>query len=181
MTAKEFTQKLFRLTPSIEDFLNLGYKHEIAEQLMLEYKCIAKESKLDEINIADELLLLVQNYDCSKVQIGIVSFFKEIYILDDYIVLGEVEGDILALRKETLEIHVLDNENPQWIIWTCASSGKHFLDAMICAAEFFSIRIKNTHVAKNREYTRENVNKCASKAGGDAYQNFYSVLLGLDE
>lgn len=180
MTSSEFAQKLEKLTPSKESFLKLGYSSDMVNKRLSEYKCIGKEY-IPQSYLNDDLLRLLTSYDCSAIQIGVVSFAKKIQEEENFYILGDVEADILALSKITLEVQVLDHENIDWVIWTCAANGGYFLDAMLCAAEFFSIRIKNTELANDINFTYENVLKCATKAGGEKYIDFYKMLLGYDE
>lgn len=180
MLKEQFAKELKKLTPAKEDFINLGYSFELANNRLKEYECIFKGEDFKRYT-NDELLDLLTFYDCSGLQIGIISFAKEIKENADYYLIGEAEADILALSKVTLEVIVLDHENTDWPIWTCAANGEHFLDAILHTASFFSSRIKNPKLVSNISYTYSNVLQCTDKAGGEKYLDFYKVLLGYDE
>lgn len=180
MNKERFVSELRELKPSAESFASLGYSPDLIRKRLSGYECKKRPKQIFNIQVSCELVDLINSYDCTNVEVGVLSFGSKISETPDFVMVGNVEADILAIRKITMEIVVLDHVNFDWIIWACASNGKNFLDALIICVEFFSKRINNPQLATNHGYTYETVLICAEKAGGDKYLDFFKLLLGYD-
>lgn len=126
MNKEMFVDTLIKLAPSIEELKKHGLPDNFINQFIGSYRCYPKKSGNINIFTNDELLLLLQSYDCSKVEIGIVSFLNEIVETENHFEIGRVEQDTLFVNKVSLEVEVLDHENMNHVIWSFASNGKNF-------------------------------------------------------
>lgn len=91
---------------------------------------------------------------------------------------GEVEADLLAVSKITLEVKVLDYIVPTHVISDCAANGERFLDSLALCAEYFFKTYNDSALAENISYAHEFAIQSAEKAGGEKYVDFYQLLLG---
>ena len=71
MKAKEFVEKLEKLTPSLSSLMGKGFSKQGAERLINSYKVYPKESNLKYEN---ELLNLINNYNTSMLEISVIFF-----------------------------------------------------------------------------------------------------------
>lgn len=178
MNKEIFVQELMKLAPSVDDLSKRNLSKDYIDEFINSYTCYPKNDCI-KIYSSDELLILIQTYDCSKVQIGIISFLNSIVEHEDYFEIGEAEQDILAINKVSMEVQVLDGQDIDYVIWPCASSGAKFLQAMLSAADFFTSKIKTyPFVEPGKDTVLKWVQKCTQEAGGDRYKNFYEMLLG---
>ena len=180
MDKDTFVNVLLQLAPSIEELKKHGLTDDFISQFIESYKCYPKDGSKN-IYTNDELLMLLQSYDCSKIEIGIVSFLNEIIETEDYFEIGGVEQDILAINKITLEVEVLDHEATGHTIWSCASNSMNFLQAILSVADFFSSKLKAYPAEPDNNVVLKRVQKCTYEAGGEKYIDFYKMLLGYDE
>lgn len=178
MEISRFVDKLKSSAPSKEEFSRKGLPADFIDSFIRGYICLIRPNVKIEILSTDTLLMLLQQYDCSKVEIGLVSFGAEIVEEDDYYQIGMVEQDILSLNKILFSIEVLDYMEPSHVIWRCASNSNNFLEAMLVCAEFFTSRVLDSSLIGDEAYTLNKVNLCVEKAGGEEYIDFYKMLLG---
>jgi len=178
MHIEDFVEKLKLLAPSKDSLKKRNLPDDFINRFIQSYHCDAKSRINLDFYSNDVILKLLQYYDCSKVEIGIVTFASEINEEENFYQIGNVEQDILALNKTLLSIEVLDYANTNYIIWKCASSSSNFLDALLLCTEFFTLRVIDFSLGDDNKYLLERVNLCTEKAGGNQYRDFYKMLLG---
>ncbi len=179
MDARKFTIELQKIEPKQDDLIKLGLSKDAIKNIMACHICKQKKKSLSEEG--DELLNLIANYDVAKLEIGMVTFFNTIQHDADYYKVGEVESDSLVLRKNTKEILVLEEFEESNILWYCAKNGSMFLDALLFCASFFNKRLFNDAFWEDRNLILTVVKESTKLAGGNKYQDFYKMLLGLYE
>lgn len=177
MDGKNFVNKLKALAPSKERLKKFNVSDEFIDKLISRYCCTIKTSK-SVISTNDALLLLLHDYDCSKVEIGIVSFLQEVVEGANYYQIGDAEQDILVINKISLEVEVLDHDSLHHVIWKCASNSSFFLEALLLCADRLTSRLENMSQEEDGSVALQYVEICASKAGGEKYIDFYKMLLG---
>ena len=134
-----FVSELKSLAPSNEDFRNYNLSESYIKEHVSRYQCEPKVNGRLNIITNDEILSLLQDYDCSALGIGNLSFVKEIVEHVGYYEIGRVDIDVLVLNKITLEIEVRDHDSLEYVIWSCASKSSYFLDSLLMCARFLSI------------------------------------------
>ncbi len=87
MKAEQFAFELKILTPSKDAYVELGYPEGSIPQKLKAYECLPLSIANNESNNNNALLVLISNYDCSNVEIGVVSFFKDMIENDDYFII----------------------------------------------------------------------------------------------
>ncbi len=178
MNKDSFVKEIKRYTPSRDDFKGLGVSEGFIERELKKYDCFQREAPISNVFINSEVLHLVNWYDCSKLEIGVLRFSNIISETEDHYLIGEIEADVLAVNKITLEIEVLDYTDLNWVIWSCAQNGQMFLDAILLSAEYFSKMLTNDDLNQDTAFRHKYVLECAEKAGGGKYIEFYKLLLG---
>lgn len=178
MDKEIFVARLKTLAPSKEDLKKRGLSDDFINSFIQSYYCNKKTDFNLNFFSNDTILKLLQYYDCSKVEIGIITFTSKIIEEVGYYHIGNAEQDILSLNKTFLSIEILDYVNPTHVLWECASSSENFLESMLLCADFFTSRITDSSLLDNDAYTLERVNMCTEIAGGNKYRDFYKMLLG---
>lgn len=175
MTAAAFVEQIKEFAVTKEDLKNADFPDEFAGMLANGYRY----TSLGKIkNSANEIINLISNYDMSQVEIGMISFNKEIEENEGFIFFGKVELDLLAVSKGNNEIVIVDYSSPDDIIQYCASNSSRFLDAMMAAWRATTEFLMDEEKADDYEYREQVINTCTELAGGDAYFDFYDNMLG---
>ncbi len=175
MTAAEFVDQIKDFAVTKEDLKNADFPDEFAGMLAkgYEYKVLPKTK-----NSANEIINLIANYDMSSVEIGMISFDKEIRETEGFYFFGKVELDLMAISKGNNEIVVVDYSDTDEIIQYCAANSKKFLAAMMTAWRATTEFLLDEEKADDYDYREEVIAKCTELAGGDAYFDFYDNMLG---
>ncbi|MFB6455602.1 hypothetical protein ACE38W_10060 [Chitinophaga sp. Hz27] len=177
MTASKFIEELKSQVPS-DDIL--------AEKKISEFTIERTVEPLKNLNtqfgkaLTDNVIIdLLNKYDLSKVEIGMVVFSKTVTEDDSYFYIGTVEVDLLVINKKSGIIQVLEYDQPNHTLWDCANNSVAFLQALlVCNGYFWECLLDD--VVYNDDLKRAaTVERCAHIAGGDAYYDFYAMLAGL--
>jgi hypothetical protein len=178
MPIEYFVSRLNNLKPSEEDLIKLGFDEVFIKSVIDGYQCKKRTHVLNGILNKNTIISLMQEYDCSSVQIGLIQLHNRIIEEEDFYRIGEVEADILVLNKITFQIEVRELLSLDNILWTCASNADNFLDTLLICAQFFSLRIKKPELADDISFTHKTVLECSQASGGIEYIDFYKMLLG---
>lgn len=178
MTDNIFVEKLASLAPSPGDYRKYKVSEQYIEGALQRYRCFPKHKREQRFITSDTILNLLQDYDCSKVEIAIISFSERVTEAADYYRIGNAELDFLVISKITMQVEVRDHDSPDHVMWPCASNSDNFLEALLLCVDFFTSKIKEPTLDDNEEYILERVERCTEKAGGKKYVNFYKMLLG---
>lgn len=176
MRAKEFTSGLLKIMPKQGNLKNLGLTYNAIKRITESHVC--KQYKKEYTEEGDEILNLISNYDVSKLEIAMITFFSKIKQTSDYYIIGEVESDSLVMKKKTYELLVLDEFDGSNVLWYCAKNGSKFLDALLYCVSFFNKRLLNDSLWEDQDLILLTVNECANIAGGKKYEDFFKMLLG---
>jgi hypothetical protein len=175
MTATEFVEKIKSFAATKADFTNVDFPEEFAEMLAKGYTY----SSIGKIkNSSNEIVNLISNYDMSAIEIGMISFDKEITENEGYIFFGKLELDLLAISKTNNEIVIIDYSDKDTIMQYCAAKSSKFLDALIVAWEAMTQFLLDEEKAEDEEYREAVIANCTELAGGEHYFDFYNYLLG---
>jgi hypothetical protein len=178
INVSQIVDKISKLSPGYSDFKSLGYNDVMIAKELSGYHLTPKYGIKYELKINNLLIDLLTEYDCSNLQIGIINFFKEIIITDEFIIIGEAETDLLTINNVDQSVNIIDYTNNRYVICKCSCNAESFLHAMLHALEFFSNRIKNPRLAYDTEYTGKYIEECTIISGGIQYNDFYSLLMG---
>jgi hypothetical protein len=177
MDANTFVTSLRAIAPTKDQLKRFDITEEFANNFIKRYDCITKSSK-DITFTSDVLLLLLQKYDCSNVEIAIVSLLPEAIEEMDYYQIGYAEQDTLVINKISLEVEVRDHDALHHVIWRCALNSSHFLESLLYCAACLTERLKNSFAEESPSVVSNHIEVCTAKAGGSDYMEFYKMLLG---
>ena len=188
MNAEEFVDKLAKLAPSVDDLIVKGYEREVAEEIRSAYFNEKNEVYND---YDDPLLDLINNYDTSNLEIGILKIGNRKYDFPsppEKIRVGSVESDILVINPKTGHVELLDHAHPEYVIGICAVSGERFLEAILLLADFempyLDSRLKNKITEKqsvaNNLAAHKKAAECTKVAGLGKEATIFHLLLGCD-
>lgn len=168
MNVQNFVLELAKVSPSKEHYCNFGFSENMATKLSKSYEFKQPQRSIYESEFLsnDELISLVNEYDSTTVEIGLISFLSKAQDSEAFTYVGRVEIDMLAVRKASYEVVVLDHDDLNWTIWLCAANSNNFLDSLFVFASFLSYKIKNKITADVNQESYECALLCSEKAGG---------------
>jgi hypothetical protein len=178
MQVEDFVIKLGMLAPRRQDLEEKQLPLSFIDDYIGSFRCLKK----DKINIREytnnTLLELLNIYDCTKVQVGIVSFIYFPVEKADYFKVGFAEQDILILNKITLGVEIRDFGDNTFVLWKCAANANAFLESLLHCVEFFNALLEDESLINNQTFIHNSVLNCCETAGGEQYLNFYKMLMG---
>ncbi len=177
MNADEFVNNLLLCAPPLEKLLGLGFTALEAEEFRGSFHC---PIKIDGESNTEPLLDLVQHYDASRVEIGILRLANKVSQTAHGWQVGAEETNPLIVSRQSGEVFVEEAGTNRHIIWACAKDGEHFLSAVIVAACFLSQCIYDFELNDNQEAKCSLADRCATEAGGGKYLRFYQMLVGCE-
>jgi hypothetical protein len=180
VTTIEFINKLKTTPFSFEEYSKFRVSNDFINKIFESYNPQEKKPKKD-IFINDPLLRLVNNYDLTRTEIGMISFDSEVTETEEYFYIGKFEVDFLCVSKLTKEVLILAFDNPLNIAYRCSQNSESFLEVMLVVAKFLE-RCGLDESLRGNEHTICNMAENVSNlVGGNTYLSFYKVLLGCNE
>lgn len=177
MTAADFVTNLEQLTPTYDDFKGMKVSDEFIKKEINHYKLISKGTGTLQIN--NEILTLINEFDVSNIEIGMVTLNNKIKEDNKYYFFGRFEVDNLVIEKDTGIIKLLEYEiNHEMQV--CAENSSKFLDALIVAAKHFRNCLFSDDLFDDQVEVCKVAKECADLAGGDKYLDFYKMYIGCD-
>ena len=176
MNAKKFVDEIASLSPPMSALADLGLTNLEAEEFGSMY--IAQLSQ-NNVKYDDPILELINNYDCSKLDIAGIQFIQG-FNNSGFLSVAELDTDIIAIQISNQSIVLLEGENQTHIMSMCAVDGAYFLDALLTVADFSSKRIFDDKMDTNQDLILEIAKECERKSGNNSSLGFYLTLLGYD-
>ncbi len=170
MNAETFLKCLQDVIPSRESLEDYGLENDEIEEIQATFLAPAKKSPEEEQG--DEVQRMLANFDCSRIEIGLIRFQDKVRSHLYGTMFAFCEADPLVIRKDG-SIAMYDHANPDSMQLECAVNSERFLDAL---AKFIDIRSKKSNW-KGR--TVEAAELCANTAGGSQYCEFFRQLCGF--
>lgn len=174
MLASTFVDSLSSAMPTLKTLKAYGLTKEEAVEIQATF--LAPKRILSSPNTVrvDELRRLMQEYDCSTVEIGPIQFQAEMSVHRAGELFAYCEADPLIIRPDNT-ICCLDHSLPDSKPYDCGRNGEHFLEALAMFVEM----VKNRMQWKGR--SEEAATKCAIAAGSISYIDFYSGICGFSD
>lgn len=170
MRAEEFVEFLAASMPSRQSLEEYGLDQEEILDVQSTFKAerlLPPEAGMEPSG--PEIERLLRYFDCSRVQVGLIQFFRTGVDRPDGLSFARLEGDILVVRLDGT-VWAYEAERPRC---PCAVDSARFLDAL---GTFLRIRREKSVWAGR---VLEAARACARAAGGSAYQPFYEELCGF--
>lgn len=178
--ADYFSALLSQAAPSLERLVSLGISVSDAEEILRSFRLPRLAARVNVAELTDGALdELLHWYDCSTLQIGLISFFPTDDVTTSGRVIGAAEADHLVLDQVTGEIIVEELDSDGHVLWSCASGGENLLRALVLAADYLGRCMAAPQPLPSDEGNAALV-ACTQAAGGEKYRPFFSALLGLD-
>ncbi|MCD0489936.1 hypothetical protein LPB86_16965 [Pedobacter sp. MC2016-14] len=177
MKADEFVDFMTGIIPTYQDFTNSKWPKESVPRLIKKFEIIKRDYQ-GEFN-KDELIDLLTRYDLSNISIVSTSF-DEIEVWENYTFFGYM--DIFRLAIDNVNRTILSYDpGLDSIDKLAAENSSKFLDAH---CEFFNYaKLSLLSQADDPDFSDDAMiaiaRKCALKAGGLIYENFYRASLGI--
>lgn len=121
-----------------------------------------------------EVERLVLEFDCSKLEIGLVRFSDQLTALPEGSCFGACEADPLLVTAEGT-IALSDHAHPGSILQACAADAHRFLDGLATL-----VRLRSEKAAWMGR-VEEAADVCAESAGGSQYREFFRSLCAFLE
>jgi hypothetical protein len=181
MKADKFVTQLRKVFVDVQAHKDKGFSKEDIEKLLKSYYATGKPVLSSSVTFKEDPVLdLVQNYDATSLEIGMVTFLEKIEEERDYLSFGKFEIDDLVIKKSTGNILML-GEGKDHVLYPCAQNGDKFLDALLIAANFFEMRSMDDVLYEDQQLTCQLAIECSEIAGGVEYEDFYKMFLGCFE
>src|SRR5690606_17427619 len=124
------------------------------------------------------LVELVENYDCSNLEFGMITFDERIDEKGRFIFFGRFEVDDLAVDLTTGSVVMLEC-GLDHILYDCAQNDSSFLEAILNTAVFLERRSVEEGLYENEELNIQMAEEFGDIAGGEKYYDFYKMMLGV--
>lgn len=124
------------------------------------------------------LVELVENYDCSNLEIGMITFDERIEEKGRFIFFGRFEVDDLAVDLITGSVVMLEC-GLDHILYDCAQNDSSFLEVILNTAVFLEKRSVEEGLYENEELNIQRAEGFGNIAGGEKYHDFYKMMLGV--
>lgn len=120
----------------------------------------------------DELSYLINNYVMEEIEIGMFTFLESYSVMNDYLIFGKYEMDLLAIDRITREIVLIDHDQTDYVMMKCAKGSNEFIELLF----FFSkLIIKQLF---NFQTNIPNKKRLYEISGGEAYKSFVDYIFG---
>jgi hypothetical protein len=174
--ATEFVSELRSIPLDKAVYMAAGIGLQGAEKRINSYQ-VSRSNAGKAYDESNSLIHLVQMYDLSRLEIGMISFSSSIEHQGDLIIIGKFEADFLCISQITKEIVIASFEDYS-TIYRCSPNSDLFLEALIAAGRFLERCSVDNELYNNQVLICNQAELCAEIAGGNKYLNFYKTLLG---
>jgi len=177
MNADEFVSRLSDAKPESLRVSEAGFTGIGAEEFLRAFQADRRlpASSTAAVDLPSSLLA---NYDLSSVEIGMFRFRPSVIVSEAFLIFGEYEADPIAVDPNGHEIVMLDHSRPDRIVARCAKSVEEFLDALLICARYLGECVVDSRARCDAE-RMSMLARSTEAAGGAAYRQFFSLLLGV--
>jgi len=176
MNADNFVEQVKKAKPNKESLLSLGVSDEYIAKVDQAYSI---NQRYTTAKYTQPLMDLVDRFEVSFLEIGMIGFNSKLEESSIGSIVGTVESDLLVVDDVLGEVKVVEY-NTNHTLWSCAQNEANFLDAIAVAAAFLEKATFDDDLYENQEAIRAVSEHCSMLAGGEKYQSFYQMLLGLE-
>ena len=179
MLADEFVLRLSLAAPSLERLAAVGIVGDEADEILRSFCCTPRGEVLNSAIDKDELIRLVEQWDSTAVEIGMMRFSAGARQTSLGFQVGVVEADPLMICCDGRVI-VYELGRKDHALWPVANSGAQLLDALLIAAIALNARLFEVEPIDRGEGVRRISAQCSEAAGGPQFKAFFEMLLGAD-
>ena len=179
MLADQFVFRLSLAAPSLERLAAVGIVGDEAAEILRSFNCIPREGLRKPTIEMDELIRLVEQWDSTAVEIGMLRFSGGSKQTSMGVQVGLIEADPLVVRSDG-HVIVYELGMEEHVLWLVANSGAQLLDAVLIAAVALNERLFVDESIDRGEGVRRIAAQCSEAAGGAQFKDFFEMLLGAD-
>lgn len=180
MNAPDFVRELAAAAPPMDALARVGINRERGVEIQRSYNCLPRRGNRSGEIAIDCAVALVEEWDMSQVQVGMLRFDDQSSPCPLGIRIGILEVDPLVVMRATGEVAVVDENEPSFVMSYAAENGGKLLDALLLAAQYCTQSLLNEIGYEDMAAARAAASDCADAAGGPKYKNFYCELLAAD-
>lgn len=175
MEAAAFVEKLRTIEIDASLLKKQGVSDEFIEDIKRAYIVLPKALSIESQYAIVEL---VENYDCSNLEIGMVTLTAKTEESGNFIYFGKANEHDLAIDTITGAVVLLESGFDD-LLFNCAQNDRCFLSAIFNAALFLEKRAVEVDLYENVELNIQMAEEFGDMAGGSAYYDFYKMMLGV--
>jgi len=179
MTPFEFARSLADAAPSVAALQSVGLSRAGAMNFREGFLSSKREAPLG-ISASDEIRKLMNEWDVSHVEIGLVRLLGSPIPLEHGAQVGVVETDPLVVLSGSGELLVEELDTNGHVLWHVAENSGRFLEAILAAAKMLGDRAIGAVDYDDMEAARRDAQECAKLAGGAKYLDFYLMLFAAE-
>lgn len=179
MDAAEFVSSLEGLAPSHDTLSQCGYSEDEANAFLNTFKCRRRSEELAITTYDDPMLELIRGWDIASVEIGSLGFLAEPLDSPDSLIVGRLEADPLAFRKNRSGWVLLDRDDERRVMCEVAESGEALLRGLLSVAGLYARTSINLLDFDDEEAMQHIKADCLAKLGGARYDAFCTSILGV--
>jgi hypothetical protein len=174
----DFVKELKSIAPEDNNLKELGFDDDFIKIYLKTYE-LKKRSEESLTN--NPLLDLIYRYNIDDLNISFMSLNKVEDVIDvpKFIIFGSLDSDLLAIKKESNEIVVLDWGQDDIIAYASKDSSS-FLKCLLKLANFNKKMFFDEKLSENQELIFEEAKKITDEAGGEKYFHFFLNALGYE-
>lgn len=175
MKANDFVEGLKNIKVEADLMKLEGLSDEFIEGLRKRYIL----NYIGDISVSSyPIIRLIENYDCSDLEIGMITFNAIIEETENYIYFGKFEIDNLVIEKITGKI-LMKEYDTDHIFYECAQNDSLFLKALLSIATFIEKSSFDEKLRDNVALNIQMAEEFGDIAGGEDYYFFYKMMLGV--
>lgn len=188
MTALQFTEAIQTIPLTKDEYATIGFTGSACDEFIANHTIQPKQDPQGFPPI-DELIILVSEYDMTKVPIGLLWFDEVVSLDDDFFQIGTLCATSLCICRYTGEVLIIpdydiDDDDGSYTLDTpanqrhrCALTGATFLDALLYADTFLEKSCIDPFIIDNTRVVETVAEHCAELAGGGDYLEFWMAFL----
>lgn len=175
MKASEFVEGLKRISVRKDLLKKQGVTDQFIEHRKRSYLAAYKGGE----SVSQcSLVELVENYDCSNLEIGMIRFDERIEEKGRFVFFGRFEVDNLVIDITSGSVIMLEC-GLDHVLYDCAQNDSSFLEAILNTAVFLERRSVEDGLYENEELNNQMAEEFGDIAGGEKYYDFYKMMLGV--
>lgn len=167
-------------TPSEKALKGLGLSDEEVQEFTSSFNIIPRDGGISATHSTDVVKEFFTQYDPSNLEVGMIRFLSMPTTVEGGQIIGQVEADPLVVDKSSGKVFVADLTSPGNTLWECADSAEKFLMTLVPAANYLGQCLVDDAVRANKALSRNTLHECISIAGGNRYESFFKMLLGIE-
>jgi hypothetical protein len=171
MNVEDFVNKMNNIRLEFSDLDNATYSKEFLKKTIEGFTFYRKQKQY---TLTNPLERLISEFDCSKVEIGFITFDDEVTEDSNFSYVGKHEADELAINKTTEEVE-LREFGRNHTLCVCAKNSSLFLEAILVFAQYAS-----KFPFEEDKNSCQIALECSQIAGGEKYLTYFQLLMGCE-